>query len=538
MHIPKLKIAHQLSLLMAGLVVLAVVVVGGLTVWNLQRGFSEYLRLRDDEQLTRLVQLVERRAARDTSMDWLRGNRQAMRELMDELAGREPRDGRDGRDNRPQRERPPPGDRPPPADGPPPNDRPPPPGDRPGPGDDPQAPPPPPAFQPPPPQPPGPQPGSLQQRVLIRDAQGRRLAGREAPAGVRVAVREVKVEGVVVATLELLEEAKPEGVDARFLQRQYAGLTTAAIGTIMAALLAALWIGGRWSRPLRALQAASQRIARGDLSVHIPTGRAPGALHSGAVEIDGLIADVNAMAQSLAALESARSRWIAEISHELRTPLAVLRGEFESIEDGARQPTREVMASLREEVMQLTRLVEDLHLLAVADIGAMPCEMVSGDADEALQRIARRFETRATQLGLRMEILSPGTPVLVQWDFGRIEQLLSNLLENCLRYTTAPGRVRVRWQARAQALTLVVEDSPPGVASEHLSRMFAPLFRVDAARGRTGQQGSGLGLSIVQAIVRAHRGSVTAKPSSLGGVAITVELPLQPQRLERRKSRA
>ena len=512
MPFPKLKIAHQLSLLMVALVVLAVVVVGGLTVWNLKRGFSEYLRLRDDEQLARLVQLVERRAAHEPDMEWLRGNRQALRELLSELAGREPRNIQDGRDDPPPRERPPPdpahGERPPPPDDPARGERPPPP------------------------------PGSLQQRVLIRDTQGRRLVGREVPGGVRVSVREVKVKGQVVATLELLQEAQPEGVDARFLQRQYAGLITAALGTIAAAILAALWIGGRWSRPLRALQAATQRIAHGDLSMQIPVGRAPGALHSGAVEIDGLVADVNAMAQALAELESARSRWIAEISHELRTPLAVLRGELESIEDGARQPTRELMSSLREEVMQLTRLVEDLHLLAVADIGAMPCEMASGDADEALRRIARRFETRATQLGLRMEILSAGTPVAVQWDFGRIEQLLSNLLENCLRYTTAPGSIRVHWQVQSHVLTLVVEDSAPGVATEHLVRMFAPLFRVDAARGRTGQQGSGLGLSIAQAIVRAHRGSVAAKASSLGGVAITVELPLQPQRLERRKSRA
>ncbi len=512
---PKLKIAHQLSLLMVALVVLAVVVVGGLTVWNLKRGFSEYLRLRDDEQLARLVQLVERRAAHEPDMEWLRGNRQALRELLSELAGREPRNIQDGRDDPPPRERPPPRDNPAGDDRPPPrddsnarDDRPPPP------------------------------PGSLQQRVLIRDTQGRRLVGREVPGGVRVSVREVKVKGQVVATLELLQEAQPEGVDARFLQRQYVGLITAALGTIVAAILAALWIGGRWSRPLRALQAATQRIAHGDLSMQIPVGRAPGALHSGAVEIDGLIADVNAMAQALAELESARSRWIAEISHELRTPLAVLRGELESIEDGARQPTQGVMSSLREEVMQLTRLVEDLHLLAVADIGAMPCEMVRGDADEALRRIARRFETRANQLGLHMEILSPGKPVAVQWDFGRIEQLLSNLLENCLRYTTAPGNIRVCWQVQSHVLTLVVEDSPPGVATEHLVRMFAPLFRVDAARGRTGQQGSGLGLSIAQAIVRAHRGSVTAKASALGGVAITVELPLQPQRLERRKSRA
>ncbi|QDL52987.1 HAMP domain-containing protein [Rhodoferax aquaticus] len=370
--------------------------------------------------------------------------------------------------------------------------------------------------------------------MLIRDAQGRRLVGREPPAGARVSVRAIKVDGVSVGSLELTPEAQMEGVDASFLQRQYRGLALAAAITIAAALVAAVVIGGRWSRPLRALQAVTRRIAQGDFSA---PQALPGAVHTGAVEIALLVADVNAMALSLAALESARRAWIAEISHELRTPLAVLRGELESIEDGARQPTPSVIGSLREEVMQLTRLVDDLHLLSVADMGQMPCHMAPGDANAALQRMAGRFETRAQQMGLVVDIVPCAQPIATQWDYGRIEQLLGNLLENSLRYTHAPGRIRIRWQASATALTLTVEDSAPGVAAVHLPKLFEPLYRVDAARGRTGQQGSGLGLSIVQAIVRAHRGSVKASASELGGLAVTLVLPLQPQRLERRKER-
>ena len=82
--------------------------------------------------------------------------------------------------------------------------------------------------------------------------------------------------------------------------------------------------------------------------------------------------------------------------------------------------------------------------------------------------------------------------IAVDWDFGRIEQLLSNLLENSLRYTDAPGRIAVRWSVRGQTLQLVVQDSAPGVAAANLGKLFDPLFRVDAARTRTGQHGSGL----------------------------------------------
>jgi two-component system sensor histidine kinase BaeS len=498
MRLPKLPIAHQLFLLLTCAVVLAVVVVGGLSVWNLQRGFSDYLRLRDEEQLTRLVQLVERRATLQPDMEWLRDDHEAMRELMDTFAGRAPRGPRPG----------------------------------PRPGEGPRRP-----DQPPPPPPPSQAPpaGNLPQRIMIRDAQGLRLGGREAAPSSRITTRAVKVDGVVVASIELADEVQPEGVDARFLQRQYLGLAGAGGITILAALLAAWWIGGRWSRPLRALQNATQRIARGDLTVQIPVGNAPGALHASAVEIEQLITDVNAMTTALSTLESARRIWIAEISHELRTPLAVLRGELESIEDGARQATPQVMASLCEEVLQLTRLVDDLHLLAVSDVGQMPCELRPGDANDALLRMVRRFETRAQQMGLSMHTPASTQPIAVTWDFGRVEQLLSNLLENSLRYTTAPGQIRVSWQASATSLTLEVHDSAPGVAAAHLPKLFEPLFRADAARTRTGQHGSGLGLSIVQAIARAHRGSVVAQASPLGGVAVKLVLPLHPQRLERRK---
>ena len=404
MRVPKLRIAQQLSLLLSAAVVLAVLAVGGLSVWNLQRGFSEYLRQRDDEQLTRLVQVLEQRAAQDPTMEWLRDNRQAMRSLMDEAGGREPPDRRPA----------PPAERDP-LQGPPLAGRPPPP---------PQA------------------LGNLAPRVLIRDVQGARLAGREAPAGAPVTVRPVTVNGREVARIEMVREAKPEGVDARFLTRQYLGLAGAATATILVAMATAWWFGRRWSQPLRAVQAAARRIARGELTVQIPVGEQKGAVHSGAFEIEQLISDVNAMARDLSSLESARRIWIAEISHELRTPLAVLRGEIESIEDGARQASQTVMASLADEVRQMTRLVDDLHLLAVADLGQMPCDMVPGDANAALQRIANRFDGRAQPMGLSITIDADQQPINATWDFGRIGQLLSNLLENSLRYTQAPGQIR------------------------------------------------------------------------------------------------
>jgi two-component system sensor histidine kinase BaeS len=293
-------------------------------------------------------------------MNWLRGNREAQRDLMDELMGRPPQR-RAGTLAAPMDE---------PGEGPP-GRRPPPPGMGMG-------------RPPPPPRPP--EAGNIAERVLIRDVRGDWLAGRRQPPHLARTVRAVQVNGADVAFVELSAEPEPEGMDARFLQRQTTGLLLTGLGTIAMALLAAWWVAGHWSRPLRQLQLATHRIARGEPGVRIAVPGTPGASRSGAVEIDELVTDVNAMVVALAKLEASRRHWIAQISHKLRTPLAVLRGEMESIEDGARQPTPAVMASLREEVAQLTRLVDDLHTLAVADLGQLPCHFTAGDANTAHQR--------------------------------------------------------------------------------------------------------------------------------------------------------
>ena len=276
--------------------------------------------------------------------------------------------------------------------------------------------------------------------------------------------------------------------------------------TLLLALAAAAFAAPRLSRPLRDLQAATRRIAGGELSVVVP--------ESGSRELTALIGDVNRMAASLKALEGARRSWVAQISHELRTPLSVLLGEIESIQDGVRQPTPALLANLRGEVLQLVRLVDDLHTLSMADLGALPCEFSDGDAAAVLARAARRLQPRLARAGLALE-LREGPAAAVRWDFGRIEQLVTNLLENSLRYTTAPGQVRVQWAATPRGVELRVDDTPPGVAPAQMAQLFEPLFRADTARQRraagpdgAATGGSGLGLAICRAIVQAHGGSI------------------------------
>lgn len=489
---------------MLGGVLLAVTAVGGVVVWNLQTGFSDYLRARDTQQLERFALVVAERATGlvDAQPEGEAEAALPMRELMDEFLHREgltpPPDWRPAR--APQGTRP----------GPPPRRA---------------DPPPPRPDRPPPVRGAGVGPEGLSQRIQVVDPQGRHLGGPRFPVGRPLLTQAVSVNGQLVAYARMLPSAEVAGVDARFLKRQYIGLALAAAGSLAVALLAA-WLAARWlGGPLRTVQAATRRIAEGELDLVMAA--------QGSREMADLIADVNRMAGALKQLEGARRNWIAQISHELRTPLSVLLGELESIQDGARQPTADVVANLRGEVLHLVRLVGDLHTLSMADLGALPCEFADGDAATTLQAVLQRFAPRLAQAGLTLAV-DAGPAARVRWDFGRITQLMTNLLENSLRYTTAPGQVRVQWAVTPQAVHLRVDDSLPGLAPTQLAHVFDPLFRADTARQRRSSTsgdggGSGLGLAICRAIVLAHGGQIDAHESDLGGMCIAVTLPLNPE---------
>ncbi len=330
--------------------------------------------------------------------------------------------------------------------------------------------------------------------------------------------RPVRVRGELVALARMLKlQPVQDDIDARFLTSQYGAIASVALVLLVLALASAWWVARRWVRPLLAAQDATLRIAQGEFAVRLNPSRTD--------EIGDLMRNINTMAHALAQLDAQRRHWIADISHELRTPLAVLRGEIEALVDGVRPLQASAVLSLREEVLRLGTLVEDLHLLAMSDLKALPCYFEELDAVAMVQKVLQRFELRAQQLGLSLQLNAPqedGVPV--RWDGRRIEQLLGNLLDNSSRYTDAPGRVLCTLQIDAGQVLIDLDDSAPGVPAADAARLFEPLYRADAARSRhTG--GSGLGLAICHAIVQAHGGSITATASELGGLRIRIRLP-------------
>jgi two-component system, OmpR family, sensor histidine kinase BaeS len=214
------------------------------------------------------------------------------------------------------------------------------------------------------------------------------------------------------------------------------------------------------------------------------------------------------------------------VSHELRTPLAIIRGELEALEDGVRRFDAEAIKSLQMEVGTLSKLIDDLYQLSLADLGAMVYRKTDLDIGRLLANTTEVFQERFRKADMTLELRLPATPVTIYADENRLHQLFSNLIENSLRYTNAGGCLRIECSAAGGALTIELMDSAPGVDEKNLPRLFERFYRVEASRNRA-SGGAGLGLAICRAIVEAHDGAIAAQPSPLGGLWLTIRLPLE-----------
>jgi two-component system, OmpR family, sensor histidine kinase BaeS len=483
----RLRLVHKLSLLLIAVVLMAVLAMGAVAAWNLKSGFADYLEARDAERLEQFATLAAELIEQSGGLAAFRARSPDMRELLDQFGQRQGL----------QKRRPPlpRGEGGPRPDGPPTEAT-----------------------------PPG-GPDGFGPRVNVVGVDGNPIFDRPMPRNPsRFIDRPIRVRGEVVALARLRERGRvSDAVEGNFLRKQYLGIFAVSGSLVLLALVSAWWVARRWAQPLQAVQDAAARIARGEFDVRVAVNQGDAGRSD---EIGDLVRDINKMAEGLQHLERARRRWMADISHELRTPLAVLQGEIEALVDGVRPLKPEAVLSLRDEVLQLSSLVNDLHLLAMSDLDALPCQFAEIDAVKLVQQIAYRFEARATSAGLTIGIKLDGAHTIpVCWDHTRIEQLLGNLLENSLRYTDAPGHIMLTLKRAGDQITIDVEDSAPGVPAADLPHLFEPLYRADATRGRH-RGGSGLGLAICEAIVKSHGGRIEASLSALGGLRVHIALPV------------
>jgi two-component system sensor histidine kinase BaeS len=288
------------------------------------------------------------------------------------------------------------------------------------------------------------------------------------------------------------------------------------IGMFAAVLLIAAVVAHYLSLRLRVLGQGATALARGDYTTRIPV--------EGHDELARLAGDFNHLAEALEAAQRGRQQWIADIAHELRTPLTALRAEIEAVLDGVRPLTQASIASVGQEVQRLSRLVEDLRLLTLSDLGALTYRKQPLELDEVIEDALAANRAAIEQKGLKVEAQLDGV-FIIDADADRLAQVFGNLLQNTLRYTDAPAVLRIGLAAEGREVRIDWEDSAPGVGDVDLPHLTERLYRVDASRS-SASGGSGLGLAIVQAIVHAHGGRMQAAHGALGGLHWRIWLPL------------
>jgi signal transduction histidine kinase len=287
-----------------------------------------------------------------------------------------------------------------------------------------------------------------------------------------------------------------------------------------AALSVALIVGGLLFRsitaPLRELTDASEAIAQGDLFVR--------ARVRGRDEIAQLADSFNEMAESLRQAEEARQSQTADIAHELRTPLTVLQGTLEAMLDGVYSAGDENLQAALSQTRTLSRLVDDLRLLAMADAGKLQLERDHLDLGELLGEVVEAYQAQAKEQGVTLVLEIPAPVPRARVDRDRLTQVMGNLLSNSLQHVPPGGHIDVRASTPGGDAVISVCDDGPGVPTEDLSRVFERFWRADPARRRaTG--GSGLGLSIARHIVEAHGGRIWAEETEGGGLTVSFSLP-------------
>lgn len=221
-----------------------------------------------------------------------------------------------------------------------------------------------------------------------------------------------------------------------------------------------------------------------------------------------------------------KNQLLADVSHELRTPLTVLQLKVEALQHNLVKDVDASYEGLMTKIGDINKLITDIYQLAQSDIGALELELSSNNCDLMLNNWALELSEIVQSKGFvwQQDFHLPEN-LSATFDKNKIKQVLNNLVNNSIAYTDTPGKIELSARVKGDKLEIRVMDSSPSVSKSDMSKIFERLYRVESSRSRaTG--GSGLGLSICKSIVETHNGTIRSSTSHLGGVSITIKLPL------------
>jgi heavy metal sensor kinase len=290
-------------------------------------------------------------------------------------------------------------------------------------------------------------------------------------------------------------------------------------GALVLVALGGWWIARRALRPVDRMATRAEEIGIDDLSQRIAVPRVND-------ELAHLARTLNAMLDRLQDGVQARERLVADASHELRAPLAAMRAELEVslAQDRLEEPARTALECARDDAVRLSRIVDNLLTLARVDGGRLELLVTPQDLSELAERAARA--QRAAAAERHVDVVIAGDDVVAEVDGDRLEQVLTNLLDNAIRHSPAGSRVRLDIRRDAARTEITVADDGPGIPPNERDRVFERFSRRDPARPRGG---AGLGLAICREIVDAHGGRIRIDEHPPPGTTVRITLAADPK---------
>ncbi len=317
----------------------------------------------------------------------------------------------------------------------------------------------------------------------------------------------------------VLQVAAPLTARNQMLERALAFFALLTLTMCAAAFLGSSWLADRAIRPVHEVIDQAEEIRAGSLHRRIQA-------YEGVREYHRLVEVLNTMLGRIEGAFEAQRRFTADASHELRSPLTAMRGELDLALRRERSPEeyRRVIVSTLEEVVRLSRVTQDLLVLARSDAGALRPGKEPADVGDIAANIVDRLRGTAEGKGVALD-LHRGADTMATVDSSMVGQVVWNLTDNALKFTPAGGRTDVSVRREGGAVVIDVQDTGPGFAAPE--QAFRRFYREDPARTHSGSETStGLGLAIVQAVAEAHGGSVQALNLPEGGGRVVVRLPV------------
>ncbi|WP_027086171.1 sensor histidine kinase [Cohnella panacarvi] len=282
---------------------------------------------------------------------------------------------------------------------------------------------------------------------------------------------------------------------------------------------AALWVAQLLASRMQQLVAEARQVSLTGIEKDIQVG--------GGDEIAELAVLFNRVSREWIQGEEARSRLVSDAAHELRTPVAILRGHLETMLKGAMEPKRENLVSLLDETKRMSRLIQELQQLSLAEAGKLRLDREWIDINLVLREVVDILSVEAEEKRIGLGELD-ALACEVYCDPSRMKQTLINLIGNAIRYTPEGGKVEIRQSAEADGfIRIEVADTGPGIAADKLPYIFHRFNRADDSRSRSAG-GTGLGLAIAKQFVEAHGGTLNVASEIGSGTVFVLRLPVFP----------